>query len=434
MLSFLAPKFALLCAGVMLAALAMQSMEGDAAADAAVPARRKLYEYEAGVCDSFLVSQYKMVAMFLLIWGIFYMFWGLAIVCDDYFVTSLEDISEALNLSSDVAGATFMAAGSSAPELFTSLMGVFAVKNDVGVGTIVGSAVFNLCCIIGGTALFTPVTLSIDWKPITRDSFFYGISIAMMIYVLSDGLVTLTEAVSLIVGYIVYVVFMYFNQQVMECVSSACGESAKLEDEEAKEDEEDEDDDESPIAKAVARPLNLIFEVTIPNCSLPANKKKYLITFVASVFWIGILSYFMVTWASKLGCIWNVHPAIMGVTILAAGTSVPDAIGSLLVAREGKGDMAVANAIGSNVFDILLGLGLPWALAGLIWPDTAGVPVDTEALMPLSLILIGTLAAVYGVTVVSRFRLTKCVGLIFFSFYFVFVAYDLLHEFDKIPF
>ena len=88
----------------------------------------------------------------------------------------------------DVAGATFMAAGSSAPELFTSLMGVFAVKNDVGIGTIVGSAVFNLCCIIGGTALFTPFVLKIDWKPITRDTFFYGISIAAMIYVLVDGL------------------------------------------------------------------------------------------------------------------------------------------------------------------------------------------------------------------------------------------------------
>jgi len=213
----------------------------------------------------------------------------------------------------------------------------------------------------------------------------------------------------------------------MECVSNACGENppAKV---------EEDDDDESPIAKAVARPLNIIFEVTIPNCSLPHNKNKYLLTFIASIVWIGVLSYFMVTWASKLGCIWNIHPAVMGVTVLAAGTSVPDAIGSLLVARDGQGDMAVSNAIGSNVFDILLGLGLPWMLSGLIWPDQAGVAVDAEALLPLSLILVSTLFAVYLVALLSGFRLTKCVGLIFFSFYFIFVAYDLLHEFDKIPF
>ena len=418
----------------MVASLAVATFFNDEVA-ASSGQRRKLYDYEPGVCDSFLVTNYKYVAMALLMWGIFYMFWGLAIVCDDYFVSSLEDISQALNLSSDVAGATFMAAGSSAPELFTSLMGVFAVKNDVGIGTIVGSAVFNLCCIIGGTALFTPQVLTIDWKPITRDTFFYGISIFAMIYVLKDGLVIMEEAAGLIACYFVYVLFMAYNPQIMDCISKLAGESGfKEPEEEEKADEEDDDEDESPIAKAVARPLNIIFEVTIPNCSLPHNKNKYLVTFFTSIVWIGVLSYFMVTWASKLGCIWGIHPAIMGVTILAAGTSVPDAIGSLLVARDGQGDMAVSNAIGSNVFDILLGLGLPWLLACLIFPESAGVPVDAEALVPLSIILVGTLAAVYLVTVLSRFRLTKCVGLIFFSFYFIFVAYDLLHEFALIPF
>lgn len=61
----------------------------------------------------------------------------MAVVCDDFFVPSLEVISEKMQLSEDVAGATFMAAGSSAPELFTSLMGVLQ-ETDVGVGTIVG--------------------------------------------------------------------------------------------------------------------------------------------------------------------------------------------------------------------------------------------------------------------------------------------------------
>lgn len=67
----------------------------------------------------------------------YFAFSALAIVCDDFFVPSLEVISEKLDLSEDVAGATFMAAGSSAPELFTSIAGV-TVESDVGVGTIVG--------------------------------------------------------------------------------------------------------------------------------------------------------------------------------------------------------------------------------------------------------------------------------------------------------
>ena len=88
----------------------------------------------------------------------------------------------------------------------------------------------------------------------------------------------------------------------------------------------------------------------------------------------------------------------------------------------------------AQIINILIGLGLPWMLSGLIFPTSGGVPVDAEALLPLSIILISTLGAVYLVALVSGFRLTKCVGLIFFSFYFVFVAYDLLHEFDMIPF
>lgn len=406
----------------------------DSSVSAHALSRRSLYEYGDGVCDSYLTNNYTYIAVGLLIWGIFYMFWGLAIVCDDYFVAALEDISAALRLTPDVAGATFMAAGSSAPELFTSLMGVFAVKNDVGIGTIVGSAVFNLCCIIGGTALFTPFTLKIDWKPITRDSFFYAVAIAMMIYVLHDGEIVLVESIVLIAGYFLYVVFMYFNSHLMERLSAMVGENpmSKLEDENDGDDKEEDDDDEAPIAKAIARPLELVLLATIPDCSKPQHKKRYLLTFTMSILWIGLLSYFMVTWASKLGCIWKVHPAIMGVTVLAAGTSVPDAIGSLLVARDGHGDMAVSNAIGSNVFDILLGLGLPWLLSCSIYGNS--VPVDAANLEPMSMILFSTLGAVYLVTIMSGFRLTKCVGAIFFSFYFLFVIYNLLHEFGYIAF
>ena len=158
----------------------------------------------------------------------------------------------------------------------------------------------------------------------------------------------------------------------------------------------------------------------------------YMVTFGVSVLWIGILSYFMVAWASKLGCMFGIHPAVMGCTILAAGTSVPDAIGSLIVAREGQGDMAVSNAIGSNVFDILLGLGLPWTLGGLLLHQST--QVDAENLVPLSFILVGTLVGVYFSTMLNGWRLSKWLGGFFFALYFVFVGYSLAHEFDLIDF
>ncbi|XP_043542219.1 sodium/potassium/calcium exchanger 3-like [Chiloscyllium plagiosum] len=115
-----------------------------------------------------------------------YMFYALAIVCDSCFVPSLEKICKHLHLSEDVAGATFMAAGSSAPELFTSLIGVFIAKSDVGVGTIVGSAVFNILCIIGLCGLFAAHDVALTWWSLFRDSVSYIISVLALILVIHD--------------------------------------------------------------------------------------------------------------------------------------------------------------------------------------------------------------------------------------------------------
>jgi Ca2+/Na+ antiporter len=92
-----------------------------------------------------------------------YTFLALAIICDEYFCESLEAISEALSLSEDVAGATFMAAGSSAPELFTAIVTTLITGGSAGLGTIVGSAVFNIMVIVGVTALCAGQKLKIYW-------------------------------------------------------------------------------------------------------------------------------------------------------------------------------------------------------------------------------------------------------------------------------
>jgi len=140
-----------------------------------------------------------------------YMFLGLAIICDDYFVASLEQIVEKLQLSDDVAGATFMAAGSSAPELFTSVIGVFVAKGDVGIGTIVGSAVFNILVIIGLCALLCDKPTQLSWWPLLRDSSYYLLSIAILIVVMVDSEVFWYEALVMLIFYIGYIIIMKFN-------------------------------------------------------------------------------------------------------------------------------------------------------------------------------------------------------------------------------
>jgi sodium/potassium/calcium exchanger 4 len=117
------------------------------------------------------------------------MFLGIAIVCDDFFVASLEQICEVLQLSDDVAGATFMAAGSSAPELASSAMSLINpdAGSEIGVGTIVGSAIFNILIIIGATVISTGKTLQLDWKPVTRDCLFYAAAIGGIVGTFQDG-------------------------------------------------------------------------------------------------------------------------------------------------------------------------------------------------------------------------------------------------------
>lgn len=168
--------------------------------------------------DLFTKEQLENGAVILHIIGVIYMFVALAIVCDEFFVPSLDVIIEKLGITDDVAGATFMAAGGSAPELFTSVIGVFVSFDDVGIGTIVGSAVFNILFVIGMCALFSKTVLSLTWWPLFRDCSFYSISLLVLIYFFRDNRIFWWEALILFTIYIGYVAFMKWNVQVETCV------------------------------------------------------------------------------------------------------------------------------------------------------------------------------------------------------------------------
>ena len=136
----------------------------------------------------------------------------------------------------------------------------------------------------------------------------------------------------------------------------------------------------------------------------------------------------MVWWATTIGDVFNIPPPVMGLTFLAAGTSIPDLLTSVLVARAGEGDMAVSSSIGSNIFDVLVGLPFPWMLYTLVhWP----LPVDVvaDSLFTSIIVLFIMLAAVITAVAVCGWRMTKGLGLTMFGLYGVFVAQDLLVQF-----
>jgi len=150
------------------------------------------------------------------IFGIFYTFVALAIVCDEFFVPALECFVEEFEISMDVAGATFMAAGGSMPELFTSLIATFQ-ESEVGFVAIVGSAVFNVLFVIAVCAIFAKEVLCLTWWPLFRDCMFYIFALCTVALVFagsSRNKIEWWEALILLFEYVLYCTFMKFNGRI----------------------------------------------------------------------------------------------------------------------------------------------------------------------------------------------------------------------------
>ncbi|KAG7276259.1 hypothetical protein CRUP_018641 [Coryphaenoides rupestris] len=414
--------------------------------------------------DIFSIQDRRRGWVILHIFGMMYMFVSLAIVCDEFFVPALGVITDKLAISDDVAGATFMAAGGSAPELFTSFIGVFIAHSNVGTGTIVGSAVFNILFVIGMCAIVSKEMLHLTWWPLFRDVSFYILGLILLIIFFLDNVIMWWESAMLLAGYALYVSFMKYNVELERAFKAQLnkhknivqiiavmepdklrpslqrgGSSASLHNstmrntifqlmihtldplghgkEESPEDkkvlaleilnkedlpagdqgsggsssnEDDSDDDDSESEESseesseeddeeeeeeMEEPLSLdwpetrrkqatylfllpiVFPLwlTIPDVRKPTSKRYFAMTFLGSIMWIAIFSYLMVWWAHQVGETIGISEEIMGLTILAAGTSIPDLITSVIVARKGLGDMAVSSSVGSNIFDITVG-------------------------------------------------------------------------------
>jgi Ca2+/Na+ antiporter len=177
-------------------------------------------------------------------------------------------------------------------------------------------------------------------------------------------------------------------------------------------------------------PILFVLFFTVPNCNKAGFEKYFMITFAMSTAWIAVFSYVMVWMVAICGYTLGIPDTIMGITFLAAGTSVPDTIASVLVARNGYGDMAVSNSIGSNVFDILLGLGLPWFIDTTVRPNNAPetVHINSKGLLwSVGLLLFSLIIVVVSIHC-NGWRLTKPLGIIIMFAYAIFLVVSILIE------
>ena len=606
--------------------------------------------------------------------GILYLLLALAVVADEFFVPALTLIGEYFKLSEDVTGATLLAMGGSAPELFCNAAGTFA-RSNVGFGAIVGSAVFNLCFVVGICAVVSSKALQLTWYPLTRDSCFYMVSLVLLAVffgVTSPGVIELWEALILHFYYWAYVFFMRYSGRVQvyldnvittttkvspdvfssgggsvsplaisagvvtsddvsvqdhippspsaspersrnattrlrasllrtltqgegralenNLVSRLAGSAAEafdevdtkkrgkisraefavclalmrlpdLDDERvsalfntidkdgsgdidrtefyswfkysqdrhllevdavfdlydtdksdtldaeeisfaletigavnksvspdalrallvemrgdgdsslsqqqqqltvtrqqfrdwylasahfrakserlaAARDEGGEGDDEDeglsifPGKRAgsslawyfVMLPLALTLGLTLPNVSRPPRDSLSwaLYAFVACLAYMGVICYFLVDWIEVVSATAGIPSVISGLTFLAAGTSVPDMLGAIIVAKRGQGDMAVSSSVGSNVFDICVGLAVPWILYYAVYGEA--VVVTADSLFVSIIILVVAVVCVVGLLKAQSWKHTKRSGWVFITGYLFFVAQQL---------
>ncbi|KAK7494254.1 hypothetical protein BaRGS_00014536, partial [Batillaria attramentaria] len=462
---------------------------------------------------------------FIVIHGILacYMFLALAIVCDRYFVPSLEVLCELLHMETDIAGATFMAAGSSAPELATSVIGVFVAQDDVGLGTVVGSAIYNvilfdvLIAVVCSTT-FSPgmipvmsetqlkrdqenlstantsecpakvrlmqrqtlrtaeckasidcqtrILVTVDWLaglplweairlhwwPMMRDCIAYLFSVIALIVIIADEYVVWYEALALLIMYLLYVLFMKFNERLEVYFVPRCNVCCRCNTTEIQsettvlytkgrqlilpslEAETWHKLCERPdgllwcLLWILALPLSTAMFLTVPDCRRPSCRKWFWLTFILSLVWLSLFSFLMVWMITVIGYTANVPDSVMSLTFIAFGVSLPDVVASVIVVRDGLGDMAVSNAIGSNVFDILVCLGIPWLIETCFKDPGSKVQVYSEGLLYSSIMLLSTVAFLLLATHFNGWRLTKKYGILLLVVYVVYTVFASLYE------
>lgn len=168
----------------------------------------------------FADEQLRQGAILLYFIGAIYFFSLLTVICNDYFIPSVECICTALNISKDVAAATFMATATSTPEFFTNVISTFITDSDLGLGTIIGSLMFNTLGVAALAGLAAKKPVQLEWWPITRDSLLYAINLSVLIGFAWDGAISWYEGMVLVIMYFLYFIVMFQNDRIMKLVKS----------------------------------------------------------------------------------------------------------------------------------------------------------------------------------------------------------------------
>lgn len=316
----------------------------------------------------------------------------LLILGAEWLVRGAARLAAKIGISPLVIGLTVVAFGTSSPELATNIQSALIGQAGIAVGNVVGSNIFNILVILGLSAIVTPLVVH---QQLLRLDVPLMIGLSFLVYLLAlDGLLSTLEGFILFGGLILYTVFL---------IRQSRRESAEIEQEYAQEYQKQED----------------------------GGWRAWVVNLVLIVLGLGCLvlgARWLVNGAVQIARWLGISELIIGLTIVAAGTSLPEVATSVAAALKGERDIAVGNAVGSNIFNLLSVLGL----TSIIVP--VGIPISEAALGFDIPVMIAVAVAALPIFFTGS-RIDRWEGWLFLGYYVAYTTYLILDalQHDALP-
>lgn len=283
----------------------------------------------------------------------------------DFFVEASSSIAKTLRVPSIIIGLTIVAFGTSMPELAVSTTASLAGNNEIAVGNVIGSNIFNLLVVLGACGAIRPFAVQLRWDYAAS----VGVAAALFFMIVGDHFVSRTEAIILLVLFAVFVAMT-----VRDALTNRI-------------EEEEEYKSITPLRCAI-----------------------YIVGGLTAIVCGGDL---VVECAKKIALALGMSQTLVGLTVVALGTSLPELVTSVVASRKGENGLALGNVIGSNIFNILMVLGASAAVKPV--PVNGLAVVDAACLIVFSLIT--------WLLCRSKLRISRMEGLIMLGMYTVYLIY-----------
>lgn len=302
----------------------------------------------------------------------------------DFFVEGASSIAKIMRIPTLIIGLTIVAFGTSAPEAAVSVTSALQGQNEIAMGNVVGSNIFNLLAVVGVAALIYPLKVK---KSIIIKEFPFVILSCMVLLIISLDVMLQGAAQNILTradGMILLIFFGIFMYYLIEISIKARKEGAEEDDGEVKE--------------------------------MPLNKS--ILISIGGVIGIVIGGKLVVDSASTIAIAWGMSQNLVGLTIVAIGTSLPELVTSIVAAKKGESDIALGNVIGSCIFNVFFILGM----STVIRP----IAIGTEVFFDMTVMLVVTLLT-YLFAITKR-KITKWEGGILALSYVVYMVFIIIRN------